>query len=538
MSRGLRIFLLVLTVITAGCKRIALMERPDNVVLSLALEVPAPSMVKATVPATDLENAIHDLKIWVFNASSHELVASLELDASHPAEDFPQAGSVKRYSLPVSWDFALTKPRPAVDVFVLTNSASIGLDQSLWAENTSAHTVSDYDAVNGALLGDGSGTAADSFSPAARVTGVNEEKGLPMSGVAKGLTISGEEPTLTLTSVQLERCVSKIRFLFSQVETTAADPAEQETFRVDRIVLDGATVPRQEYVFAESAPYVTAEYFSAETQFEFPGAATVNASERPEIYAYSGAGEDGPSYERKVKDALAANKITEAGTYYIRESGKPLSGTIYYTVTKGTGATATERQGQRPFAMPAAQFPRNHTWTVYAYYVINRSLQLSVSVLPWDKSDYNIEFSTASLMVTHKFSILDNTFDKKDPVGTSGKEFDVTLKRNSPGNAFLYVATPKGGKLQLIMLGDRDAFDVWFTAENPDGTRRNAHETTIDPDADSGYIEISIDRNPSYSGTHSGKKIKLSFVAYTPDGEYEIGGDSECIDQIYNFILP
>ena len=38
-------------------------------------------------------------------------------------------------------------------------------------------------------------------------------------------------------------------------------------------------------------------------------------------------------------------------------------------------------------------------------------------------------------------------------------------------------------------------------------------------------------------GDPSGKTITLSFKAYTPDGDREISGASECIDQVYHFYL-
>ena len=36
-------------------------------------------------------------------------------------------------------------------------------------------------------------------------------------------------------------------------------------------------------------------------------------------------------------------------------------------------------------------FARNHTWTVYGYFISNRTLQLAVTALPWDKNNYTIE---------------------------------------------------------------------------------------------------------------------------------------------------
>ena len=84
--------------------------------------------------------------------------------------------------------------------------------------------------------------------------------------------------------------------------------------------------------------------------------------------------------------------------------------------------------------------------------------------------------------------------------------------------------------------GESDAFDVWFTDE----PTRKTRETTIDPYKNSGRIDISIDHtlDESYSGTGSGQSITLSFKAFTPDGDREIDGASDCIDQVYHFILP
>ena len=520
MRRYVHIFLLVLTAaLVAACQREPYITQ-NTPVITLTLQVPSPTIVKATVPASEAETAIHDLKIWVFRSDNHELVTHLELTAG----EFPQPGSVKRYSLPVSWDFALADERPKVDVYVLANSASIG-QESLYAGNPSAtKPVSSWADVSSATF--------SNFAPSEKIVSVLEEKGLPMSGVAKELTISGEAPSLSISSVSLERCVSKVRFLFSQIKTVSAENPSilEETVSVERIELDGSTVPTSESVFALSAPHVSDTYGTGTVNFMGDTPLVAGVSETPEAYAYP-AGQSTPAaYEQVVSDALAAGEIAGVGGFYMRESDRKISGVIHYKVTNKNGESRT---GTVPFTLPDANFPRNHTWTVYGYYVTNRSLQLSVNVLPWDKSDYDIEFSTASLMVTHKLAVLDYSVESIDRIGTTD-EYNVTLKRNRPASAYLNVVTPKGGKLQLVVNGDQDAFDVWFTDEN----NRNARETTIDPDSYNGLINISIDRNSSYSGVTTGKSVTLSFTATTPDGEREIEGASECIDQIFNFILP
>ena len=512
---------LLLTVFITACREDTLIvTTADSPHLGITLSLPAPAITKAEVgeaPASAAENSVHELKIWVFHSASHTLVASLELDSTNMADDFPQPGSTKRYSLPVSWDFALERPRPSVDVFVLANGSAIGSTLTL---------NSSWDDVNGAVFGGGF------FSPEAPVTSV-PASGLPMSGVAKGLTISGEEPALSVSTVSLERCVSKIRFVFCQMKTESSNPDELEIFKVTSIVLDGGKIPSQEYVFAEQAPRVVPGSFVAGDMVR-PGSDSIAESETPELYAY--AGQDGPTYEKVLADALAANppQITDCGTVYLRESGEILTGTINYTVTKA--GVATPKSATFSMKTPG-DFARNHTWTVYGYYVSRRSLQLSVSVLPWDKSDYTIEFSTASLMVTWKLSILQQSVAGIDPIPGQKDHYTVTLKRNQSASAYLYVATPRGGKLQVVPQGtdgSENAFDVSFG----DDASRRLHEATIDPTNKNGRIDISIDRNPDYAGTWSGKSITLTFNAYTPDGEREIDGASDCIDQIYHFVLP
>ena len=154
MKRGLFIGFLVLAVLLSGCERQRYYRPGEPPVLGITLEVPASGFVKAEVPASAEENAIHDMKIWVFHSQTHAIVATLELDSSNAADDFPQPGGVKRYSLPVSWDFALERPRPTVDVFVLANSATLQDDPADPDDLGISLTVdSPYDDVYGAFFG-------------------------------------------------------------------------------------------------------------------------------------------------------------------------------------------------------------------------------------------------------------------------------------------------------------------------------------------------------------------------------------------------
>ncbi len=510
MRKGLFIGLLLQLVLMASCSLIYDQGGADGCpALSIAIEFPenydlqTRSTVGA-VPAETDENTIHDLAIWVFYSSgehAHEKVGSLLVNE---AKDLPSAGGVRKYSLLVSEAFMLDKPD--VDVFVLVNRSSIGCSLT---ENAS------WDDVNDALFGD------PYFG--LNVTAV-PSGGLPMSGVGKGLALSGEEPVLKVPTVSLCRAVSKLRFVFSQMytENSGDSSEENEEYAIERVVLNGNQIPQYEYVFSTEAPRIQPDnYIAADMEIAWPQSLELKYSDAPEIYSY--AGQDGPSYEKLIKDGISSGYLSHLGTYYLRESDKALQGTVYYSITKAgiTSHKSIDFEMNTP-----GDFARNHTWTVYGYFISNRTLQMAVSALPWDKNNYTIEFSTATLQVTQKFIVEENS---ATIVAAGPKDhFNVFLEANKPAKGYLYVTTPQGGKLEIIKEGavsDVEAFTV------------TPGEATINPSKNSGRIDITIDRNQDYTGDPSGKTITLSFKAYTPDGDREIAGASECIDQVYHFYL-
>ena len=508
-----RIWLLLPVVLMTACNLIY--DAPSSGEcgeLKIAIEFPEGAVFSKAdvgeVPASLDENAIYDLAIWVFNHDAPHKLVTTPLITS---DDLPHAGGVRKYALPVDRTFLLTRPK--VDVFVLVNKGAInaGLDEnSSWGD------------VNAAVFG-----GDDYFSPKKPVTAVPSEKGLPMSGVGKNLSVVGEEPSLSVPTISVGRAVSKLRYVFSQMYT---ENNTEEEFAVRRIELDGWQIPKKEYVFSEGAYniVVPAGYAPESIVTTWPANTPLAACDAPEIYSY--AGQDGPSYEALITDGIRRGQLTDCGTYYLRESDKALTGMVYYTITKKgqDGAPDEVSYKTMPFSMAApGDFARNHTWTVYGYFISNRTLQMAVSVLPWDRNNYTIEFSTSSLQVTQKFTVDDGSATIV-PVTSPKDHFNVFLDSNKPARGYLYITTPQGGKLEILKEGpaaDLDAFLV------------TPQEATINPSLNGGRIDISIDRNPDYVGDPSGKTITLSFKAYTPDGDREIDGATECVDQIYHFYL-
>jgi len=513
---------LLLTAIPVACNHNESDPYDNGNRLYITLEIPSSAAVKSetdgkVVPATAAENAVHDLKIWVFengkdanNQETHTYLNSLIIPVGSDASEFPQPGSAKRYALEVSKEFAKKRPRPTVDVFVMANSASVNLSLD---EDSSWQELMDATFGGTGYFGPDGVTVRKQTVPSS---------GLPMSGY-RTLSVSGEEPSLNVATIPLSRAVSKIRFVFSQMETTNVSPEEQEEMRIDKIELNGSLIPVNEYMFTQTPPRVGDTYVTGKMEYTFSNVPIAKTA-TPEVYAY--ANQTGQEYEALIQDALTSQKLTALDSTYLRESDKVLTGTIYYTVKKGG---VDQPQKTATFQMRSDDsFPRNHTWTVYGYFISKRLLQLSVSALPWDKTDTNIEFSEQALMVTTKFTVRPETVASITRVGSTN-DYLVQMKDRTPAKAYLRVVAPAGGWLIVSPIGDANNSQYYFSVTP-------SEPISIDPRNNNGEIEITI--APKEVGVGAGKRITIDFQAETNDHERQISGTSEAIDQNYIFVLP
>ena len=494
---------LLAAVLLAGCggDRITLAPESEPS-LGLTVEFPAPAGTRSDVgqlPASDLENALHSLTVWVFRSDDHSVVAARDIDES----DFPVSGGVRRYSLPVTRSFV--QEMPDVDVFVLANAGSIGAGLTV---------ASDWDALNEAFFADSELAPYYRFGLASPVHSVDPDLGLPMSGCGKNLPVTGEDPILKVRTVRLCRAVSRLRFVFCK---TLTEGEEEEDVSIQRVILGGYQIPLKEYVFTTSASGVVQE--AAEwrdnycgTSYIIPGPDTIAENETPENLIY--VNQDPVTYERIIDDAVRENTLTDLGQTYFRESDRRLSGRIEYTVG------GRERIREFNMASPG-DFARNHTWTVFGYFLSGRNLQLSLNVLPWDYNAYVVDFSEESVSITSKFTVDDTTVDL---VQTSKDHYDARLLPGVAAKCRIAVTTPVGGRLMIRPVGDAHAFQVV-----PD-------MAVIDPTVQSGRIDILVRRNPDVDEDLTGSYITLSFSVETSDGRV-IDADSEAIDAVYRFVL-
>lgn len=479
-----------------GACDIATLGREDREeALGVYIACPGTDDTRADVgetPASTVENRVHSLTVWVFTSSDHTLVGSLDLSGNL----LPRPGRVRRYEMAVSREFARMKPD--VDVFALANAASVGC--TLDGNST-------WEAIDSALFCD------PYFGVGSPVLTVNPELGLPMTGVGRNLAVQDEEPLLRVETVPLVRAVSKLRYVFCRTKTEGDAAAQQDSIRINKVTLNGNMIPVGERLFLPSAD---ADFAIAPGGYDIRpydtfGPAWLARNETPEKLIY--AGQDPASYESMLDRAVEEGTLSDWGVTYLRESDKMLSGYVEYVVN---GETRT-----RNFTMASpGDFARNHTWTLYGYFLSGRNLQLSVRVLNWDYNSWLINFSDHAV-VAQQLLVAQNTVELTE---TSKDHFDARLRPGTAAQCRLYITSPATGKLLIRPSGDTYAFLV------------SPQTVDINPEVNAGLVEIEIRRNPAATGNLSGKFITLSF--YVELGDREIDANTEILNgKEYRFIL-
>lgn len=329
------------------------------------------------------ENDIKSLQIWVFTHDDGKLVGYLSPTVMPTAE-----GTV--YQMEVSKEFANAATKPNVDVYVAANTAAAGLSFN------GATTRADLESAK---------IGTNYFGVSSLYTTINTNEGLPMSGVLLNQPVVGQNPVLrigkydNMAKVQLQRAVSKVRFVFCMQQGT--DPSETPT--ITGITLNGENFPVEEYLFlgSDTNPYRIGETYesSAATLLPstaFPNLITPQECDDPSKYIYdSQIFTTAQAYEDKIDEGVNGTasdpnhkELSQVGPFYFRETNKKISGIISYQV-------GSETRPAKAFSMVAENgFTRNHSWIVYVYYGADGLDVLTVYVKEWtlatqDHSVYN-----------------------------------------------------------------------------------------------------------------------------------------------------
>lgn len=374
-------FLGFLTLLTVACRReLNPVEEPAR--LYIYLNIPEASLTRADIGEVEselaAENTIKDLRIWVFlgedldaNHTTSELLGYINPINADNTKD-PLTNFENRYHIPLSAEMARIHPK--VDVYALANGPSF------LGNNTPGEGATR--AVLDELVFSGSNYGIRSNGEVARTT--PSGSGLPFSGVKKGLSMQGAYPVMSVDPVTVKRAVSKFRFLFSQL-VDEAGPVMGEV-AIQELTIDGGIIAKKEFVFNDSAnPWkISASdgYDPTTISITPPTSAEIAQNPSPKEYAYK-PGMSAAEYEALTAQGLSSGVLTSWGRCYLRETDKPVSGKIKYTIGGAPGEATFQMQD-------AGGFARNHTWTVYAYF-LRDEMQFTVSWTPWESgSDFNL----------------------------------------------------------------------------------------------------------------------------------------------------
>lgn len=530
----------------------------DPAELSVSIYIPDLVATKAetgSVGALGSEKVFSSLQLWVFlnneGANDGQLVGYKAFTSAQLADTGLPHSAITRFAMPLSREMfnTLSADGARVDVYAVANAAS--------ATNVSlgeATTRSELDAItiSGATFGASPLTMA---VPAA---------GLPMSGVLKSAAVSGGYPVLNISTLTLTRAVSKLRFVFCQKGTPASgtDPAVPANADcvVKSITFGGTSTGHDCQIATAEKLFTDHKYGATDNPFEIDGYTPLEAtlsgeggaplmanadlalSERPDELLFRSAGhetESAQEYESRLDAAVGAS--SQVGPIYIRETDRIISGTILYDVGQGE-ETAT-------FSMPSDDvLSRNHSWILYAYFAeATRTLELKIVVLPWDKTTYDFDFTTATVNVVRRFTIPESdpaTYKKEQ---TADGYYNIYFWHTLSGQpniikGDILIATPVGQKIHVVpvagALPGHTKVDGIFTVTPMSHVIYPNYQHPEDGRIEDCKIEFEISCNP---GTHTdaeleGNYIDLHFCVEIGDNERWIDLDTESIDY-YRIIL-
>lgn len=355
------------------------------------LYIPDAVMTKAE---TDAEAALAEerkvtmLQIWIFRAGATTpagLLGYRLLDRDVLEAMGVQNGNIARFTLPVTKEIAEEKPN--VDVYAVLNGASVGLTEDRFPGISGDWSKMDPDDLDAFVFG------GDFFGVTTLTTAV-PEAGLPMAGVMKNQAVTGAFPILNLATLTLTRAVSKLHFVFTQL-SDGASPVDQ--FSIEGISL-GGQIGASEKLFttqtlAGGALFDADGYVTLAKSYPTDGAlpAALAMTTRPGYFLFDEeAGMTAEQYRERIQEGINSGELTEWNRCYLRESDKKLSGSITYRIGQGAGSVVKTAE----FEMDAAgDFARNHSWTIYAYF-IGGQLVIKPTVLPWIAGHDRLAYST------------------------------------------------------------------------------------------------------------------------------------------------
>lgn len=331
-----------------------------------------------TNPSPDTEEKITSIRVWAFKSDTDKATAT---PIGFKSETNLSKQGSHNVSMMITRKNAETLSK--IDLYILLNAESEGV---LDGKDCIKMTRADLEAlVIKNNFGIADGTAQTTVVPKA---------GLPISRVIKELDVTynikdnATEAAQHSINIPLIRAVSKLHFFF-----TRKNVKDTECVEITKIEVNENVIPTQSSVFPTATTDANKEtdgltgnltsltYLNE--KMTFGGVATGNIKPVADPTSYIRKSQPAEEYIKKLREAT-----TECHLSYLRETGKELTGTIYFKLNK----SGTEKQAT--FSISKAH--RNHEMVVYGYFLGDKesTLTLKYYVAGWDvKKDTNITFN-------------------------------------------------------------------------------------------------------------------------------------------------
>lgn len=370
------------------------------------------------------ESDIHSIKVWVFKSGTGASANPIAYKEDNPTA---VGGATANGSYTLSLRFLRKingEELKNIDLYILANSESTNMADKLKGKDFRSITRAD---LQGVTFDDPFGITAEGK---AQTTAVPTGKGLPISRAITNIEIADHvadteiEAKNKAISIPLVRAVSKLHFYFARKDAAAA---LTENVKVTRIEIDGNTFPKESYVFPDEEDYATADANKSATSGKYGTSdyvtttLTLDGVENTGIKAVT----DPETYKRGPSEIAQAymdrmnNEIGGHDLSYLRETNKPIKGTIYYKLAEG------DYERSKTFTIPSSgNAIRNRELVVYGYFLQGGALCLDWQVMPWNKITSEISWSNVNCQMF--------AWHKSSPSATTGDEEGKYCLVNNP----------------------------------------------------------------------------------------------------------
>ena len=370
------------------------------------------------------ESDIHSIKVWVFKSGTGASANPIAYKEDTPTS--VDGSTVNRtYTLNLRFLRKINgEELKKIDLYILANSESTNMADKLKVKDFRSITRADLQDVT---FDDPFGITTEGK---AQTTEVPKGLGLPISRAITNIEIAKHVADTEIEakdkgiSIPLVRAVSKLHFYFAR---KSGDDAMTENVKVTRIEIDGNTFPKESYVFPDEEDYATADANKSATSGKYGTSdyvtttLTLDGVENTGIKAVT----DPETYKRGPSEIAQAymdrmnNEIGGHDLSYLRETNKPIKGTIYYKLAEG------DYERSKTFTIPSSgNAIRNRELVVYGYFLQGGALCLDWQVMPWNKITSEISWSNVNCQMF--------AWHKSSPSATTGDEEGKYCLVNNP----------------------------------------------------------------------------------------------------------